>query len=51
LLICKKHNLPLAVTVHDSITCDGDIEFPIEELEHLAPVHLPFEVKKTLRWE
>jgi len=51
LLICKKHGLPLAVTVHDSITCDGDVEFPIEELEHLAPVHLPFEVKKTLRWE
>ena len=34
-----------------SHNCDGDIEFPIEELEHLAPVHLPFEVKKTLRWE
>jgi DNA polymerase-1 len=51
LIICKKYNLPLAVTVHDSITCDGDIEFPVEELENIAPVHIPFEVKKTLRWE
>lgn len=51
LIICKKHNLPLALTVHDSITVDGDCEFPIDELEHIAPVRIPFEVSKTLRWE
>jgi len=51
LIICDKYKLPLSVTVHDSITCDGDIEFPIEELENIAPVRIPFKVKKTLRWE
>lgn len=49
LIRCK--HLPLAVTVHDSITVDGDVEFPIEELENIAPVRIPFEVKQTLRWE
>lgn len=49
LILCK--DLPLAVTVHDSITCDGDIEFPVEQLENLSPVKIPFEVKQTLRWE
>lgn len=51
LVICARKELPLAITVHDSITCDGDIEFPIEELETIAPVRVPFEVKRTLRWE
>ena len=51
LIICDKYKLPLAVTVHDSITLDGDCEFPVEELEHIAPVRIPFEVTKTLRWE
>lgn len=51
LIICKKHSLPLAITVHDNITLDGDCEFPVEELEHIAPVRIPFEVTKTLRWE
>jgi len=49
LIRCK--HLPLAITVHDSITCDGDVEFPIEDLENIAPVRIPFEVKQTLRWE
>lgn len=49
LLKCK--HLPLAVTVHDSITCDGDIQFPTEQLETISPVTIPFEVKQTLRWE
>ncbi len=49
-LIKSKH-LPLAVTVHDSLTADGNVEFPIEELENITPFRLPFEVKKTLRWE
>lgn len=51
LIICRRHNLPLALTVHDDIVCDGDIEFPIEDLENIAPVRIPFECKKTLRWE
>jgi DNA polymerase-1 len=51
LIICDRHKLPLAVTVHDSITLDGDCEFPVDELEHIAPVRIPFEVSKTIRWE
>ena len=49
LIKCK--HLPLALTVHDSIACDGDVEFPVEELESIAPVRIPFEVTKTQRWE
>ena len=51
LIVCEDCGLPLAVTVHDSITCDGDIEFPTDTLENLSPVHIPFEVKRTFRWE
>ena len=31
--------------------CDGDIEFPLDKLQTLAPVHLPFEVERTERWK
>jgi len=51
LIICAKKHLPLAVQVHDSITCDGDIVFPISELESLAPVRMPFQVDKGSRWK
>ena len=51
LIICASYKLPLAVQVHDSITCDGDISFPITELESLAPVKTPFEVDKSERWK
>lgn len=51
LIVCAEHNLPLAVQVHDSITCDGDIIFPVAELESIAPVNLPFEVEKSERWK
>lgn len=51
LIICDNHKLPLAVQVHDSITCDGDITFPIEALESLAPVKTPFDIDKTERWK
>lgn len=51
LIICEDKDLPLAVTVHDSITCDGDISYPIDELENITPFRLPFIVKKTIRWE
>ncbi len=51
LIICESKGLPLSVCVHDSITCDGDVEFPIEQLEHISPVNIPFDVKKSIRWE
>ncbi|KKM68843.1 hypothetical protein LCGC14_1456820 [marine sediment metagenome] len=43
----------MAITVHDSITWDGDVidRVPREELEHLSPLHIPFELKQTVRWE
>ena len=49
LIICR--NMPLAVQVHDSITVDGDCEFPISELESFAPVRLPVEITKSETWE
>ncbi|GAH09621.1 unnamed protein product, partial [marine sediment metagenome] len=49
LIMCQ--HLPLAVAVHDSITCDGDIDFPMEQLETISPVRIPFAIKKTRRWE
>ena len=51
LIICSDEGLPLAVTVHDSITLDGNCEFPIHELENIAPVLLPFEVERSERWK
>lgn len=51
LIICSNHKLPLAVQVHDSMTCDGDIIFPIEAMESLSPVPTPFEVDKSERWK
>ena len=52
LIICANHNLPLAVTVHDNVTCDGDVKFPISELESIAAgVKLPFEVECSERWK
>ena len=40
----------LAVTVHDSLTFDGDVELPVEELENIPPVRIPIRVEQTLRW-
>ena len=51
LIICHSHDLPMVVTMHDSITCDGDVEFPIEELESITPFNCPFVVNKTERWD
>jgi len=51
LIICDRYKLPLAVQVHDSVTCDGDIDFPVGELESLAPVPTPFSVDKSERWK
>ena len=43
----------MAITVHDSITWDGDVEkkVPVEELSMIPGFMIPFEVKTTLRWE
>jgi DNA polymerase I-like protein with 3'-5' exonuclease and polymerase domains len=51
LILCKEKKLPLSLQVHDSIMCDGDVEFPVEQLEHIAPVRIPFKVSKSERWE
>jgi len=51
LVICSDHKLPLAVTVHDSITADGDVIFPVEKLETLAPVPIPVNVERSERWK
>ena len=43
----------LALTVHDSLTFDGEVAsiIPRDELEHIAPFRLPIDIKETLRWE
>lgn len=43
----------MAITVHDSITWDGDVEdkLPVDEISHIPGFNIPFEVKTTLRWE
>jgi DNA polymerase-1 len=43
----------MAITVHDSITWDGDVKdkIPVEELENIPGFRVPFEVKTTFRWE
>ncbi len=51
LIICDEAKLPLAVQVHDSITCDGDIKFPVAKLEDLSPVHIPFVIEQSERWK
>ncbi len=58
LILCNHRGLgppKMVVSVHDSITWDGDVkaQIPKSELEHLAPngLVIPFEIKQTLRWE
>lgn len=43
----------MCVTVHDSISWDGDVKdkIPLEEIENVCSVRIPFEVKQTYRWE
>ena len=43
----------MAITVHDSITWDGDVEsrIPKEELENIPGFKIPFEIKSTFTWE
>jgi len=56
IILCSHRRLgpPLMViTVHDSITWDGDVEkqIPKEELENIPGYRIPFEIKTTFRWE
>lgn len=51
LIICHRHNLPMVTTSHDSICCDGEVEFPREELENITPFRIPIEIHRSERWE
>jgi len=56
IILCRNRRLGppvMAVTVHDSITWDGDVEkqIPKEEIENIPGFRVPFEVKQTFRWE
>ena len=57
ILLCHKRGLGppvMAITVHDSITWDGDIadRIPVQELENIPGYELPFKVNTpTFRWE
>ncbi len=54
IIICEHKGLGppiMAASVHDSLTFDGDVVLPVEELEMLPGFRIPFEVKQTMRWE
>lgn len=56
LLLCNDRKLGppcMAVTVHDSVTFDGDVKdkLPKEEIEMIPGFRIPVEVKQTIRWE
>ncbi|KKM13967.1 hypothetical protein LCGC14_1710830, partial [marine sediment metagenome] len=54
IILCNRKGLGppvMAASVHDSLTFDGDVELPVEELENIPGFTIPFEVKQTLRWE
>jgi len=54
IILCNRKGLGppiMAASVHDSLTFDGDVELPVEELENIPGFRIPFEVKQTLRWE
>ena len=53
-IICNEKGLGppiMAITAHDSIDFDGDVEVPVEELEHIPPFRIPVEIKQTITWE
>lgn len=50
LILCDSLNLPLSITVHDSVVCDGDVQLPMEQLENITPFRLPMDVKKLMHW-
>jgi|TARA_Y100000310_G_scaffold309414_1_gene353482 DNA polymerase-1 len=54
ILLCNSKGLgppAMVVTVHDSITFDGDVELPVEELELIPGFRIPVDVKQTFTWE
>ena len=54
IILCNSKGLSppvMAASVHDSLTFDGDVQLPVEELENIPGFRIPFEVKQTLRWE
>lgn len=54
MILCRNRGLgppTMAITVHDSLTFDGDFQLPVEELEHIPGFRIPIEVKKTFTWE
>ena len=54
ILLCADRGLGppiLAITIHDSLVFDGDVELPVEELEMIPTFRIPIEVKKTIHWE
>lgn len=54
IILCQHRGLGppvMAATVHDSLTFDGDVQLPVEELEMIPTFRIPFEVKQTLKWE
>ncbi|MCK4414919.1 MAG: hypothetical protein KAY32_15400 [Candidatus Eisenbacteria sp.] len=54
IILCRNKGLGppvMAASVHDSLSFDGDVVLPVEELEMIPDFRIPFEVKQTLRWE
>ncbi len=54
IILCADRGLAppiMAATVHDSITFDGDVVVPVEELEMIPGFQIPVEVKQTMTWE
>lgn len=59
LILCRNRGLgpksatPLTMTVHDSLTWDGDVlsKVPVKELENIPGFRVPLEIKQTFRWE
>ena len=54
IILCNARGLGppiMAASVHDSLSFDGDVELPVEELEHIPGFRIPFEVKQTITWE
>jgi len=47
LIKCK--HLPIVLQIHDELLFDGKVELP--DLENMAPLHTPIEVKYLERWE
>ncbi len=54
IILCNSKGLGppiMAASVHDSLTFDGDVELPVEELEMIPTFRIPFEVKQTFTWD